>query len=215
VVATLNRRLTLDLRLNALLLGAVLALLAGCGRQRPQLAPLAPDAVIVAFGDSLTYGTGTDPQHSYPADLARLTGRRVINAGVPGELSAAGAARLPAIFARYHPDLLVLCHGGNDLLRHRSPDALAANLAVMLHTARRNQVPVILLGVPRPALFGLHAAPLYGRLAERFHIPYDGRILAKLESHSEWKSDRVHPNAQGYRLLAESVYRLLKGSGAL
>ncbi|MGA7802918.1 MAG: GDSL-type esterase/lipase family protein, partial [Gammaproteobacteria bacterium] len=116
---------------------------------------------------------------------------------------------------RYHPDLLVLCHGGNDLLRHRNPDSIARNLAAMVRTARRHGVPVVLLGVPRPALFGLHAASLYGKVAQRFHIPYDGAILAKLESQSTLKSDRVHPNARGYRLLAEAVYRLLKRSGAL
>lgn len=215
MVAPLIRRHTLHLLLNALLPIAMLALLTGCGRQPPQLAPLAPDAVIVAFGDSLTYGTGAGRQHSYPAVLAGLTGRKVINAGVPGELSGAGAERLPAVLARYRPDLLVLCHGGNDLLRRRSQDTLAANLAAMLNTARRHKVPVIVLGVPQPALFGLHAAPLYERLAERFHVPYDGRILAKLESHGQWKSDRVHPNARGYRLLADAVYRLLQRSGAL
>jgi len=215
VVAPLIRRPALHLLLNVLLPAAMLALLTGCAQHPPQLAPLAPDAVIVAFGDSLTYGTGADRQHSYPAELARLTGRRVINAGVPGELSGAGAERLPAVLARYHPDLLVLCHGGNDLLRHRSPDTLAANLVVMLDTARHHKVPVLLLGVPQPALFGLHAAPVYERLAERFHVPYDGQILAKLESHRQWKSDRVHPNGRGYRQLADAVYRLLQRSGAL
>ncbi|MEJ2686803.1 MAG: arylesterase [Gammaproteobacteria bacterium] len=215
MVAPLSRRHALHPLLNALLPVAMLALLTACGQQPPQLAPLAPDAVIVAFGDSLTYGTGAARRYSYPAELARLTGRKVVNAGVPGELSGAGAGRLPAVLARYHPDLLVLCHGGNDLLRHHSPDTLAANLAVMLDTAHHQKVPVILLGVPQPALFGLHAAPVYERLAERFHVPYYGRILAKLESHSQWKSDRVHPNARGYRLLADAVYRLLKRSGAL
>ena len=70
MVATLNRRSTLDLRQNTLLLGAVLALLAGCGRQPPQLAPLAPDAIIVAFGDSLTAGYGLPANGAFPAQLA-------------------------------------------------------------------------------------------------------------------------------------------------
>src|SRR5665647_3092944 len=85
-----------------LLLLAVVIMPAACSKA-PQLPLLAADAVILAFGDSLTAGTGAGDAESYPAVLSNITGRKVINAGVPGEVSAAGLLRLPELLGREHP----------------------------------------------------------------------------------------------------------------
>jgi len=100
--------------LSVILLAGVL--LAACSSQ-PQLPKLTPDAAILAFGDSLTYGSGADRGESYPAVLSRLSGLEVINAGVPGEVTSQGVMRLPDLLDEHLPQLLFLCHGGNDLIQ--------------------------------------------------------------------------------------------------
>ena len=143
--------------------------LAGCSGRSPALPPLAPEAVILAFGDSLTRGTGAGPEESYPAVLQRLTGRNVVNAGVPGELSAAGVERLPALLEAHRPRLVILCHGGNDLLRKLGEDQLERNLARMIELARGAGAEVVLVGVPKASLLP-GTAELYARQIGRAHV---------------------------------------------
>jgi lysophospholipase L1-like esterase len=200
--------------LTTLLVG-VLLLLCACSEHVPQLPALPADAVILAFGDSLTHGIGAGRGQSYPAELARLTGREVINAGMPGEISAMARTRLPGLLERHRPALLVLCHGGNDLLRRLDVRALRENLEAMILDAQSRAIPVVLLGVPEPHLFSLSTADLYAELAEQHTLVYEGEILAEVESDNRLKSDAIHPNAEGYRRIARAVHRTLRNSGAL
>ncbi len=193
----------------------LLLLLAACGQSVPRLPALPADAVIVAFGDSLTFGTGADPDQSYPAVLEQLAGRRVVNAGVPGEVTAQGLQRLPKLLDQEHPNLLILCHGGNDLLRRLGSEQMRRNLGAMIERARQAGVSVVLIGVPRPALLRLHSADVYDQLADHYTLPFEDEALAQIESDATLKSDQIHPNAQGYRKLAEAVYALLRRAGAL
>lgn len=195
------------------LLFALVILLSACSSE-PQVPLVPPDAVVLAFGDSLTAGTGASENESYPAVLSSLVGRRVINAGVPGELSAAGAQRLPEVLEREKPALLILCHGGNDLLARADQGQLAANLRSMIAAARERGVSVVLLAVPNPDLT-LKPPPLYRQVADEAGLPIEMKILPAVLGKSSLKSDHIHPNAAGYRMVAEAVAGLLKKSGAV
>ena len=197
------------------LLLCCLQLLSACSDNQPRLPELLDDAVVLAFGDSLTFGTGAEPAESWPAVLAQLTGRAVINAGLPGEVTASGKSRLPELLEAHHPDLLILCHGGNDLLRKFSPQATRANLGAMIESALQRNIPVLLVGVPRPGLLWLESAELYAQLAQQYGLAYEGDILPAVESDDSLKADRVHPNSAGYRKIAEALLRRLQASGAL
>ncbi len=185
------------------------ALLTACGPRPGALAPLPADAIVLAFGDSLTYASGTEPENSYPAVLERISGLQVINAGQPGELTQEGLERLPALLDQYHPDLVIICHGGNDLLQKRDEGQIADNIRSMIRLAQQSAAGVVLIGVPKPGLV-LTPAKFYSRIAKEFAIPYEEHSLAAILSRSKFKSDMIHPNAQGYRILAEAIAALLK-----
>ena len=192
---------------------SALLLLGGCGGGA-ELPPLESNAVILAFGDSLTFGSGAGRDESYPAVLAALTGRKVVNSGVPGEISANGLKRLPGELDRHRPALLILCHGGNDFLRKMPVDQTAANIEAMIALASARGIPVVLLGVPRPGLF-LSADALYQEAADRSGAAYLDFSIAEVLSEPGLKSDMVHPNKDGYRVLAGDIHGLLQDAGAL
>ena len=199
-----------------LIAGLTLLLLVACEEEAPPaLAPLPSHGLVLAFGDSLTHGTGAKADQSYPAVLARLIGRRVLRKGQPGELSAAGLKRLPGLLDRFHPDLLILIHGGNDLLRRLDSKTTETNIAAMVAEARDRSVDVLLVAVPKPGLTGPTKAGLYRTVAEELRVPLEPDALEEILDDWELKSDLIHPNARGYRILAERIAAALQKAGAL
>jgi lysophospholipase L1-like esterase len=198
---------------SARLACCVLVLVAACG-EPAKLPRLPNDAVVLAFGDSLTFGTGAGEVESYPAQLAQRIGRTVVRAGVPGEVSAAGLARLPEALDEHQPGLLILCHGGNDFLRRMDKRQTAGNLRAMIELAKNRGIAVVLMGTPE-AGFTLTPPEFYAELARQFKLPYEGGIIGKVLRDASLKSDPIHPNAQGYRLIAERLAELLRKSGAV
>jgi lysophospholipase L1-like esterase len=200
-----------------LMRGAALALavlLVACSGSQPKLPRLAPDAVVLAFGDSLTAGVGANPAESYPARLEAMIGRKVVSSGVPGETSAGGLARLPAALEDAKPQLVILCEGGNDFLQKLDEAQAANNLRAMVRLARSQGAQVVLIAVPKPGLLP-SPAEFYAAVAKEFGVPHEDSALRKILTDNELKSDLVHPNAAGYARLAEAVAALLKKAGAV
>lgn len=180
----------------------------------PALQPLAANATVLAFGDSLTYGTGTSRNKAYPAVLEALINRKVVNAGVPGEISEKGLTRLSGLIRQHRPALIIICHGGNDILRHLKLEKTHDNIQKMIDLARENGSQIVLIGVPEFGLF-LNTVPIYTELAEKNNVPIAKEILADILAKNTLKSDQIHPNTQGYQLLAEELETLLRQSGAI
>jgi lysophospholipase L1-like esterase len=198
---------------RAFLLLALCLLAAACGAKH-KLDKLEASAVVLAFGDSLTFGTGASPTESYPAVLERGIGRKVVNAGIPGETSARGLERLPEVLDEVKPRLLILCHGGNDFLQRLDEAAAAANVRAMIRMARAKGIGVVLLATPKPGLPPSIPA-FYGEIAAAEGIPFEEAAIRSVLFDNRLKSDFVHPNGQGYAEIAAAVQKLLKKSGAI
>jgi len=208
----MNLKINPKVAVNLILLIGVFLFINGCGDNNKNYTPIGKDAVILAFGDSLTYGTGTSKEFSYPTVLERLTGNKVINEGIPGEITSKGLQRLPALLDKYQPQLLILIHGGNDILRKIPSTTTAENLKSMITMAKQRDVQVVMLGVPSFNILSLQSATYYDAIAKSADVPINLDILPEIIRDNKLKSDRIHPNREGYQIMAEAVYQLLTDS---
>jgi acyl-CoA thioesterase-1 len=213
-------------------LAAVLFACGGPGKTAPEKAPAAaPSATvsaaasaemprIVFLGTSLTAGHGLDPDEAYPAliqakiDQAGLR-YRVVNAGVGGETSA-GALRRIDWLLREEIAVLVVETGANDGLRGHDPAATRANIQAIFDRARGQSPP------PKLALVAMETLTNYGEdYRERFRSIYpelakkNGAalvpfLLGGVAGIPSLNVDDVHPNAEGHKIVAETVWRALR-----
>ena len=208
--------------------GALALLLAACGNQSPGVAEpqaaleealpvMGPEQTILAFGDSLFAGYQVDEDDGYPEKLeATLRGRginaRVIDAGVSGDTTAAGLARLAFVLdnAGEAPDLVIVELGGNDLLRGISPDQTRANLESILKELSQRELPVLLMGMRAPPNYGPEYQQafdaLYPQLAKQFGAALYPFFLESIYERPELNmADRIHPTAEGIEVLVSAT----------
>ena len=138
----------------------------------------------------------------------------MIRSGVPGEQTAGGLQRLPAVLDEHKPRLVIVCLGGNDMLRKGSHQAIESNLREILKAIKARGMDAVLVGVPAPGLI-TSAPDFYDKLAKEFGIPYEGKIVTSVLYKPELKSDPIHPNADGYRRIADAMAKLLRNAGAI
>jgi len=174
---------------------------------------LLPHNTILAFGDSLTYGYGASYGESYPTHLSSLTGYKVINAGINGDTSDDGLQRLPKLLEDKSIKLMILCFGGNDILRRQSMNALKNNLKTMIRMAKTKEIDVLLVAVPNINLFGLAPLELYEEVAKEEKVPLLDAVLANILHQPSLKNDQIHPNALGYKQMADKIYESLVENG--
>ena len=171
---------------------------------------------MLALGDSLTFGYGANPGESYPAQLQKLTGWSAVNGGISGDTSAQALSRLPALLAR-KPKLVIVGIGGNDFLRKVPEEQTRANIAKIIETVQKENIPAVLVGVPHITLGALfwHLSdhPLYKDLSKEYDIPLFGGAWAEILGDNNLKSDQIHANGKGYRKFAEDLNQFLRKQG--
>ena len=196
------------LRSLAIASGAlVLLALAACGG--PREAALPAGTPVLVIGDSITAGYGVGEAAAWPAQLAQLTGWRVVAAGVSGDGTAGGRKRLPPLLDAQQPALVIIELGGNDLLRGVALPEVKGNLEAMVGEVRVRGAKVVLIAAPQPSGLGLLTsyapAALYREVAQRARVPLVEKALPSVLSERDLRQDPLHPTVAGHRILAERV----------
>lgn len=170
--------------------------------------------LYVALGDSITVGnSGT----SYPAELSALLGKSVINAGSDGSESGDGALRVGSILNNSHPGYLLILYGVNDVIMGEYIEDIIGNLRLIIQSAKANKtIPVI---ATYPSVFGVHIMFFGGvsalNSAIRSLASSENITLVDLESafgnpNTQYMDgDGLHPNAEGYKLMARTFADVL------
>ena len=167
------------------------------------------DTKILAFGDSITYGYNVETKQSYPSQLSTLLLADVINAGINGEVTNEGLRRLPGLLEKHKPQILIICHGGNDIIRRKSLIKAKENIKKMIELARAKNIHVVLVGVPMLEVISLSTAQIYYEIAEEMNVPLENSALETILSDNYLMIDQIHPNAEGYKILANSLANLI------
>jgi acyl-CoA thioesterase I len=172
-----------------------------CGPDVPNLD--SPGKTIVVLGDSIASGVGSGRGEAYPDLLAaRLGTEEVVNAGVSGNTTADGLARIDEVLAE-DPWLVIVELGGNDLLRRVPPEQTEKSLREILDRLVAARVVPVLVELDAP--FGGRYLEIYERLGDEYQVPVVEDTLGEILRDPSLKSDTIHPNAAGQKVLAEAI----------
>lgn len=185
----------------------ILILLTGC--QQPLANRDSPGSTIVCFGDSLTEGVGADPGRDYPSQLKERVSLPVINAGVRGNTSADALARLDKDVLTHDPKIVIITLGGNDFLQSVPETQTLANMTQIIEGIKAHKAMVVWAEV-KTSIFGDAYLHDFQALADKEHILLISDILHGIIDEPRYKYDQIHPNSDGYKIMADRIYAKIK-----
>jgi acyl-CoA thioesterase-1 len=198
---------------------SLVLLLQACSEEAVYSA-LPADATVLAFGDSVTYGTGARAGEDWPTLLAEETGWNVVNAGISGDTAHNAQHRLPALLSELEPELVIIELGGNDFLRRLPLAGVREALRSMILQVQGGGAIAVLVSVPqfsmlRATVGNYSDAPMYEELAEELGVLLAADVFADVLSDENLRADRIHPNAGGYRVFNQQLMVYLRAWGLL
>jgi acyl-CoA thioesterase-1 len=182
--------------------------------------PAAFAGTVLVVGDSISAAFGLDTRQGWVALLEKRLieqgfDHRVVNASISGDTSAGGAARLPALLAEHHPELVIIELGGNDGLRGQPPAQLQQNLAAMVQQSQKIGAKVLILGMRLPPNYGVRYttafAEVFPKVASETGADLVPFVLEGIGGvPSMVQSDGIHPTAEAQPRLLDNVWPMLK-----
>lgn len=184
---------------------ALLLALLGCGgddfRQVRNLA--STNEAIVCFGDSLTEGVGANAGEDYPTVLSRELAYPIVNAGRRGDTTGDALTRVAEVIG-HNPRLVIVLLGGNDFLRQQPRGETKKNLSEVVRRIQAQGAMVALAGI-RLGILRDEFAPIYEDIAKELGAYYIPEVMEGILANPKLKSDAIHPNGAGYRLIAQRI----------
>jgi len=169
----------------------------------------AASPIIICFGDSLTAGIGAEAGMDYPAQLAKMLDKPVINEGISGDTTATALRRLNRDVLSAEPDVVLITLGGNDLKNGIAKKNAFNNLKYIVETIQKQGARVIIGGLKFPGRdYGFGQG--YEDLAQQTGATLIPNIFEGIVDNPDLMSDPIHPNADGYRIVARRFYTALR-----
>ncbi len=161
---------------------------------------------IICFGDSITFGYGVLPVENYPTALSKILGKNVINAGIDGDTSGEALKRLKSDVLERDPYLVIVEFGGNDFLRKTPVEDTVSNIRKMVADIQAHGAMVAVVDISA-GLFLAEYGSAYKKLAKDTKSIFVPHVLTGIITNPSMKSDFLHPNQDGYQIIAQRVYK--------
>ena len=182
--------------------------LTGCAKR--EIANLGSKGTnIICFGDSITFGYGVNPGEDYPTALGKMVAVSVINCGIDGDTTVEALQRLDEDALQRDPLLVIIEFAGNDFLRKIPKETTINNVKEMIGRIQARKAMVAIVDISAGMFMAEYRGALK-KLAAEENVIFVPSVLSGIITNPGMKSDFMHPNAAGYKIVAERIYRMIK-----
>jgi len=163
---------------------------------------------IVCFGDSITFGYGARPGEDYPKALGKIMNIPVINAGIDGDTTPEALKRVKEDVLDRKPLLVIIEFGGNDFLRKFPLEGTVNNIREMVRRIQGQGAMVAIVDISAGMFFSEYRRE-FRKLAREKGVIFIPQILNGIITNPNMKSDFLHPNANGYKVIAQRICQII------
>lgn len=163
---------------------------------------------IICFGNSITFGYGANPGEDYPAALSKMITIPVINAGIDGDTTIEALKRIDSDVLEREPLLVIIEFGGNDFLRKIPMDETLRNIEEIIKKIYSKGAMVAVADVSAGMIMSSYRKE-FKRLSKKYNTIFIPKLFSDILTNPTLKSDSIHPNAEGYKLIAQKIHRAI------
>jgi len=199
-----NYRVTIEIQAVAIVL-SIIAFFLGATLKPPPI----NKALVVALGDSITYGIGAENGSNYTNLLAKDLGVRVINAGAIRDTTATALLRLDRDVLSQNPDVVIVFLGGNDFLNGVLPLEMEKNLKNIVQKIQGNDAKVIIVGISYQFISDYEH--IFEKVAREMNVAgYVPNVLSGILLRPDLMADNLHPNSAGHQIIEQRIRPILE-----